>query len=427
MGRNPGFGIVASVLTDGRIHVTGDALDGSGTRGYEYDADGRNAVDRLAGITGALKPAALSSSTAQIGPSAPDPFASLSAGAEAMGPFQDTTGALYPQDVGVKGGQSYIIALPAGSNRVIDWGDGNTQSLTDSTSSTFATHTYTSSTSPYHPTATGLWSNLEGQMSFTSGTGQYVIRANDANLISRDVIDANNHDLVVQNPDSTTDFTTLRQWVFDGYSSSPGDYSKTGIISTAGQNSDGTTILELIDNSLIGKSYWPAGSMATVTSNAIIGKYTYFGDDNLDGQVTGDDYVPIDVNLGTTPPAGIAILKGDTNFDGTVTGDDYSSIDSNLGEGTSAPLSASADDARMTLDTVNVSGSGTASLDAPANVAATASPDGTEADITVSWDAQDNVSQYDIERRPSTPTCLMRPHIRWTAAPPPTATPICPA
>jgi hypothetical protein len=36
--------------------------------------------------------------------------------------------------------------------------------------------------------------------------------------------------------------------------------------------------------------------------NAIVGKYTYFGDVNIDGQVTGDDYTVIDANLNTSPP-----------------------------------------------------------------------------------------------------------------------------
>jgi hypothetical protein len=72
----------------------------------------------------------------------------------------------------------------------------------------------------------------------------------------------------------------------------------------------------------------------------VIGKYTYFGDANLDGQVTGDDYSFIDANLNTTPAPGIARISGDLNFDGTVSGDDYSFIDANLGQGTGNPLGA---------------------------------------------------------------------------------------
>ena len=72
--------------------------------------------------------------------------------------------------------------------------------------------------------------------------------------------------------------------------------------------------------------------------NAVVGKYTHFGDLNLDGQVTGDDYTVVDSNLNTTPPADLAWLSGDANLDGVVTGDDYTTIDANLGSGAGNPL-----------------------------------------------------------------------------------------
>ena len=64
------------------------------------------------------------------------------------------------------------------------------------------------------------------------------------------------------------------------------------------------------------------------------------GDTNFDGQITSDDYGAVDANLGSTVPAGIAILMGDTNFDGVITSDDYGFIDANLGLGVGNPLAA---------------------------------------------------------------------------------------
>src|SRR5207247_8539963 len=110
---------------------------------------------------------------------------------------------------------------------------------------------------------------------------------------------------------------TLQAYVLDGYPPTP-DPSRTGIISTTGQSA-GNTILALIDNALVGASDWPIGSGNTVSANSVIGKYTYFGDMNFDGQVTSDDYGILDANLGTTPPLGIAWISGDSNLDGTVT------------------------------------------------------------------------------------------------------------
>ncbi len=101
-------------------------------------------------------------------------------------------------------------------------------------------------------------------------------------------------------------------------------------------------MLMLFDNALVGATEWPAGSGQSIGANAVVGKYTYFGDTNLDGQVTGDDYGAIDANLGTTGIApGIEVLVGDTNFDGQITGDDYAAVDVNLGLGVANPLAAS--------------------------------------------------------------------------------------
>src|SRR5205085_929124 len=95
-------------------------------------------------------------------------------------------------------------------------------------------------------------------------------------------LDLNDNDLVMNYGTLPNPFTTIRDYVFAGYSSSP-DATKTGIISSAGQTA-GNTILALIDNSLVGAGDWPLGSGRTIDANAVIGKYTYFGDMDFDGQ-----------------------------------------------------------------------------------------------------------------------------------------------
>jgi hypothetical protein len=126
-------------------------------------------------------------------------------------------------------------------------------------------------------------------------------------------------------------FTTLRSLVTQGYNN--------GGTSGITNNGNGSQILALFDNALVGLTSWNG---QTIQSNAIVGKYTYFGDVNLDGQVTGDDYTVIDSNLGTTPAAGWAWLKGDANTDGVVTGDDYTVVDAKLGLGVGNPLAPAA-------------------------------------------------------------------------------------
>jgi hypothetical protein len=74
----------------------------------------------------------------------------------------------------------------------------------------------------------------------------------------------------------------------------------------------------------------------TVDIDTVIGKYTFFGDANLDGQVNADDYTTADSNRAVT--AGALWTQGDVNLDGAVTPDDYTTMDSNRGQGTVDPL-----------------------------------------------------------------------------------------
>ncbi len=192
--------------------------------------------------------------------------------------------------------------------------------------------------------ASGATLNLAGDQHLESlaitGGSASLAAGGHANLYTQTLsidstgkLDLNDNGLVVNNGS----FTAIQNLVFSGYSASP-DASKTGIVSTTGQNA-GNTILLLFSNAYAGAADWPIGSGNTVSPGAVIGRYSYFGDTNLDGQITGDDYAAIDANLGTTGlDPGVAVLYGDSNFDNQITGDDYSAIDANLGLGAGNPL-----------------------------------------------------------------------------------------
>src|SRR5207253_5585291 len=141
-------------------------------------------------------------------------------------------------------------------------------------------------------------------------------------------LDLNDNDLIVEYGTNANPFATVQGLVFGVYRSSP-DPAATGIISSTGQTA-GNTILALFDNALVGATEWPIGSGHTIDANSVVGKYTFFGDVDLDGQVTAGDYGVLDANLGSTPPPGIAILSGDADFDGSVTPGDYGILDANL-------------------------------------------------------------------------------------------------
>jgi fibronectin-binding autotransporter adhesin len=170
-----------------------------------------------------------------------------------------------------------------------------------------------------------------------SVTGQKaIVRVNGLTVGAAAALDLNDNDLVV----GGGSFSTLQGQVLSGYSGSL-DTTKTGIVSTTSQTIDGgTTILALFDNSLAGFTDYPTGSGFTIAANAIVGKYTYIGDTNYDGQVTPQDYTATDSNLGTSVDPAISWFYGDTNFDGNIDATDYAGIDGALGLGQGNPLAA---------------------------------------------------------------------------------------
>jgi hypothetical protein len=171
-----------------------------------------------------------------------------------------------------------------------------------------------------------------------SGGPAQVLRLQNLSVGAASALDLYDNDLVVNNGS----FSALEPLVLGGYRGGL-DTSATGIVSTSSQTiHGGATILALFDNALAGFSDYPAGSGQTISANAIVGKYTYIGDTNMDGQVTPQDYTATDSNLGTSVDPAISWFYGDTNFDGNIDATDYAGIDGALGLGQGNPLASHA-------------------------------------------------------------------------------------
>ena len=65
----------------------------------------------------------------------------------------------------------------------------------------------------------------------------------------------------------------------------------------------------------------------TVDATAVLVKYTYGGDANVDGKINVDDYGRIDFNVALQTTAW---ANGDFNYDGKINVDDYGIIDFNV-------------------------------------------------------------------------------------------------
>jgi hypothetical protein len=77
-------------------------------------------------------------------------------------------------------------------------------------------------------------------------------------------------------------------------------------------------------------------SGVAVDAEAVVCKFTYVGDANLDGQVDALDYERVDLAIGNSAVLGTA--QGDLNYDGNVDALDYEQIDLNIGNGVGGPL-----------------------------------------------------------------------------------------
>jgi hypothetical protein len=109
-----------------------------------------------------------------------------------------------------------------------------------------------------------------------------------------------------------------RAWTGNGIASSAAA-SDTSKLTTLGfiQNNQSGTALFTSSNKFDG---------IVPATSAVLIKYTYVGDANLDGTVDGSDYALIDAAFSKGKQTGW--FNGDFNFDGTVDGSDYSLIDS---------------------------------------------------------------------------------------------------
>jgi hypothetical protein len=104
-----------------------------------------------------------------------------------------------------------------------------------------------------------------------------------------------------------------------------GAWNGAGIMTSTPDAAGGLTSLGI---ATAGDAGYTTFSGVSVAASDVLLFYTYAGDANLDGQVTGDDYSAIDFNI--LLPNSSGWYNGDFNYDGHITGDDYSAIDFNL-------------------------------------------------------------------------------------------------
>ncbi|MEA2735758.1 MAG: fibronectin-binding autotransporter adhesin, partial [Humisphaera sp.] len=116
------------------------------------------------------------------------------------------------------------------------------------------------------------------------------------------------------------DITGLIQSAYNG-----GAWDGPGLTTSMADALSGLTTLGVASADETGRTGSLFGGV-TLESGDVIVAYTYSGDANLDGFISGDDYSAIDFNVGT---AVSGWYNGDFNYDSIISGDDYSTIDFN--------------------------------------------------------------------------------------------------
>ncbi|MEA2710262.1 MAG: fibronectin-binding autotransporter adhesin, partial [Phycisphaerales bacterium] len=192
--------------------------------------------------------------------------------------------------------------------------------------------------------------NVAGNVNVASGAGKFV-RAQVVNITGSGKIDLSDNDLIVDHagvsPLGTYTggaYTGITGLIATAFNAGGWD-GPSGITSSAAFAAGGLTTIgvgeaeSLLSLAPTETAVWNG---QTVDGTSVLAMYTYAGDANLDGFISGDDYSTIDFNVGTSIDG---YANGDFNYDGIVSGDDYSTIDFNIVAqgaplGTSAPINA---------------------------------------------------------------------------------------
>jgi hypothetical protein len=121
------------------------------------------------------------------------------------------------------------------------------------------------------------------------------------------------------------DVVTLSQRIRNG--AHGGAWDGSGIVTSRPEAAAGLTSLGIATATGPGYAGGQFGGVSVASGDVLL-MYTYAGDANLDGFISGDDYTAIDFAVAIPSASGWA--NGDFNHDRLISGDDYSSIDFNI-------------------------------------------------------------------------------------------------
>jgi hypothetical protein len=163
--------------------------------------------------------------------------------------------------------------------------------------------------------------NSGATLQFTSnGVGSEV---SGLSITGGSVVDLTNNELKIDYAPGTQTATdaTIRGYLINGFNN--GAWNGVGGINSS------TAALPGNSSFALGYADGADGVVAGLSSGQIEVKYTLYGDANLDGVVSGDDFTIVASNLGKSV---VGWDKGDFLYTGLVNGDDFTDLVGNLGK-----------------------------------------------------------------------------------------------
>jgi hypothetical protein len=167
--------------------------------------------------------------------------------------------------------------------------------------------------------------SVDGSATLSSGGSKVIVTQNLA-IGAGGSLNLSDNDLVYDYT-GPTPYNAVFNLIAGGYNGGTWDGASGIRTSSAGGSLTGLGVAEASDALGISGTQTAAFDGQSVDSTSILIKFTYVGDVNLDGQITGDDYFAIDTAY---PQNGHGWSNGDFDYSGTIDGDDYFLIDSNF-------------------------------------------------------------------------------------------------
>jgi hypothetical protein len=165
--------------------------------------------------------------------------------------------------------------------------------------------------------------DVTGRMTISNNASTTTNTLNSLTINSGGSLDMSNNHIIINYGTRPDPAATIRSYLTTGYAG--GAWTGAGIDSS-------TAALPANSHYALGYADGADGVVAGLSSGQVEIKYTLYGDADLDGLVTGNDFTILVSNLAKS---GRTWDQGDFDYDGSVTGNDFTALVANLGKSAS--------------------------------------------------------------------------------------------